>query len=470
MIKYTISVILLALILIASNTEAQIKLDFDASTFHLDDAKSICEIYYSFPDNSVKYSLVANGFRAVVLMKLLILKENKVIDSIKWEQPVFSIKPIEVYTSDFTGIYNFNIPIGKYKLILTATDSSNQMNNITKKLDINVRKIRQTKIDISDIQLSVAIESERNKSADWSDSFKKKGLFVIPNPKAEIMANKEPLNSYAEIYRLDKFEKKGVKIRYQLFDATNSEVFKYERDKKPQGDSFVDIISIPLEAIGGGVYFYRITVMSKDFDDDSVSSTKKIYILNSDIKPQELTPFLESYSFERSEFSTMGPEKVETTFQQIKWLTDDYEKDIFERCTATSAKQRFLFAFWKKRNPDTTAFYNKALEDFRQRIDYANDKYKIGLLKEGWKTDRGRVLIKYKYPTTIDRIPQKAEQPAYEIWHYDEIQGGVQFVFIDFSNNGSYLQVHSTATGEVINDTWKDQYIEQKTRKSSGGY
>ncbi len=470
MIKYSICLLILALSLITSNSEAQIKLDFDAASFYLDDAKSICEVYYSFPDNSVTYHMESNGYRAMVFMKLLILKDNIAIDSLKWEQPIFSSKEISGYTSDFISIYRFNIPIGKYKLLLSASDSSNQSNTNTKKLDLNSRKIKQNNIDISDIQLSIAIESERNKSADWSDSFKKKGLFVVPNPKAEILANKEPLNSYAEIYRLNKFGKNGVRILYQLFDATNSEVFKYERDKKPQGDSFVDIISIPLEALGGGVYFYRITVKSRDSDDDSVSSTKKIFILNADIKLQELTPFLENYSFERSEFSTMGPEKVEISFQQIKWITDDYEKDIFERCSSTPAKQRFLFAFWKKRNPDTTAFVNKELEDFRQRVDFANEKYKIGLMKEGWKTDRGRVLIKYKYPTTIDRVPQKAEQPAYEIWHYDEIQGGVQFVFIDFSNNGSYLQVHSTASGEVINDTWKEQYIEQKIRKSSGGY
>lgn len=470
MIKYTISIMLLVFMVVAANSAAQIKLDFDAASYHREDASSLCEIYYSIPDNSVNYHPESNGYRAMVYFYLAVMKDNIIVDTVKWEQPILSLKPIKSYNSDFLGIYSFSIKPGKYKFILTATDSSDLNNKTTKKIEISIRKLRPAQLDISDIQLAIAIESVRNKSADWNESFNKNGLYVIPNPRAEIQADKEPLNSYAEIYHLDKYGKKGVTILYQLFDATNTEVFKYDREKKLQGDVFTDVISIPLEALGSGVYYYRITLLPKEAERDTVSVTKKIYILNSEVKPKELTPFLENYSFERSEFSTMSTEQVEVAFQQIKWITDDYEKDIFEKCTSTPAKQRFLFAFWKKRNTDTTAFYNKELEDFRQRIDYANEKYKIGLQKEGWKTDRGRVLIKYKYPTTIDRITQKGQQPAYEIWYYDEIQGGVIFVFVDFSNNGSYLQVHSTASGEVMNPTWKEQYIEQKTRTPDGKY
>jgi hypothetical protein len=43
----------------------------------------------------------------------------------------------------------------------------------------------------------------------------------------------------------------------------------------------------------------------------------------------------------------------------------------------------------------------------------------------------------------------------YEIWFYNEIEGGVQFIFGDISGFGNYELLHSTKRGEVNDPDWE---------------
>ena len=44
--------------------------------------------------------------------------------------------------------------------------------------------------------------------------------------------------------------------------------------------------------------------------------------------------------------------------------------------------------------------------------------------KIGWKTDRGRIFILYGEPSEIERFPNQMDTKPYEIWHYNDIEGG----------------------------------------------
>ena len=92
-----------------------------------------------------------------------------------------------------------------------------------------------------------------------------------------------------------------------------------------------------------------------------------------------------------------------------------------------------------------------------QRMGTANQRYS-SLAKEGWRTDRGRVLILYGEPSEIDRKASTDRSKPYEIWYYYQIENSVQFVFIDRSGFGDYVLVHSTKRGEVQDESW-EQYL-----------
>jgi GWxTD domain-containing protein len=95
---------------------------------------------------------------------------------------------------------------------------------------------------------------------------------------------------------------------------------------------------------------------------------------------------------------------------------------------------------------------------FLDRILTANQRYHA-MGKEGWLTDRGRVYLLYAEPDEVERFPSSSVNKPYEIWHYNQIESGVIFVFIDRSGLGNYTLVHSTKRGEIQDESWQ-QYLQ----------
>ena len=75
-------------------------------------------------------------------------------------------------------------------------------------------------------------------------------------------------------------------------------------------------------------------------------------------------------------------------------------------------------------------------------------------LRWSGKTDRGRVVIVYGQPDDIDRHPNETEVRPYEVWSYNNIQGGVIFVFVLRNAAGDYELVHSTHRDELHDENW----------------
>ena len=81
-------------------------------------------------------------------------------------------------------------------------------------------------------------------------------------------------------------------------------------------------------------------------------------------------------------------------------------------------------------------------EEYLSRVSYANTNFRV-LGRDGFKTDRGRVMILYGQPDDVDRHPNETEMRPYEVWSYNNIQGGVIFVFVLRNAAGDYELVHT---------------------------
>jgi hypothetical protein len=75
--------------------------------------------------------------------------------------------------------------------------------------------------------------------------------------------------------------------------------------------------------------------------------------------------------------------------------------------------------------------------------------------KKGYRTDRGRVYIVYGAPDDVERHPNESESRSYEIWTYNNVQGGVIFVFLQRDVSGDYELVHSTHRSELHDENWQ---------------
>ncbi|HSR66843.1 MAG TPA: GWxTD domain-containing protein [Acidobacteriota bacterium] len=155
-----------------------------------------------------------------------------------------------------------------------------------------------------------------------------------------------------------------------------------------------------------------------------------------------------------------------------KWLQEDVlyiitpeERAVFEDLRTEEEKTRFIEAFWKRRDPDPQTIENSYKEEHYRRIAYANEHFSAGL--PGWKTDRGRVYIRFGPPTQRDvnptgttladprggvanalegRIEGGVTQREiitfpFETWYYNYIEGigsGITLEFVDRSGAGLY--------------------------------
>ncbi len=167
--------------------------------------------------------------------------------------------------------------------------------------------------------------------------------------------------------------------------------------------------------------------------------------------------------------------KSENTFpykekirDELYYLLTDNEKRELYNCQNDLEVIDFYNRFWLKRDPTPATSANENKKIYYERLRYVTDNFSE--LTEGWRTDRGRVLLIYGFPdqiipgnfSNIDIGLQKISH--FEIWVYNTPsqyignqhifsnieRGKTKFVFADIYGMGIFKQVFSTEPGERI--------------------
>ncbi len=438
----------------------QVQIEFDIAMFKYDEKNVKIEAYYSFPDTMLNYIIQDDKYIGELYILVKMSNAIGLIDQKEWIVTNSSNLPLLEHKTNLLGQKNFILPYDQYKAEILVYDLHDSTTKAEKTINIITKDFSGIKLKISDLQLAQYIEKEKDSSNQWSPMFLKNTLFVVPNPSLEYFGEEPVFNSYFEVYNALENSEKGYIVTYNFFDANNNEIVSIPKKKKSVSNAQVEHLTFPIELFPTGVYYIQATVKyPPDSPTDSVSAIKKFYLVNPSKPPELKHLFSESLTFEKSEFATMNAETVETEFQMIKFIAAPREIELYDELSTTEAKQKFLFRFWQLRNQDTTSFINAARENFREMIKYSNTYFTYGKMKEGWRTERGRAVIKYGLPTQRDVFYKTSENRAYEEWFYGNIQGGVYFYFVDLSGYGNFIQVHSTAWGEPRNDNWYNEYV-----------
>jgi len=154
--------------------------------------------------------------------------------------------------------------------------------------------------------------------------------------------------------------------------------------------------------------------------------------------------------------SSQTDQKVDNPWE--KWLNEDVvyiisdeERVAFARLKADEERKRFIEQFWARRDPTPETPRNEFKEQYYRRIAYANDHWAGNL--PGWKTDRGRIYIRYGPPDEIDSHPSggsysrpesegggTAMTYPFEDWRYAHFEGlgSLNIEFVDLSGSGEF--------------------------------
>lgn len=93
--------------------------------------------------------------------------------------------------------------------------------------------------------------------------------------------------------------------------------------------------------------------------------------------------------------------------------------------------------FWAQRDPDPSTPENESLEQYLERVQFAVKNY--SQFGHAWRSDRGRVYLRYGAPEQVDTAMDSRSQGEYEIWRY--FSRNMTFVFYDMFGVGDYKLV-----------------------------
>ena len=428
--------------------------EFDYAQFGYDSVSNYLEIYYSFNQNGLTPELKDNKNFLEGLLEVNITDSvsGKVFINKQWKIEHPLPDSVDQVNKDLIGVIGLKIPDGNYKFIVGGGNNQKGSEKFSTEY-IKVHHFYDSTLSLSDIQLASNILQD---SPNQSSMFYKNSLEVLPAPTIVFGINKPVVFYYSEIYNLNKVDKNHNLKVFQIVYNSKGQLLSRKIKVFPSGlHSKVEMGSVVINKYPTDTYTLVLSVIDSA-GNYGVSSSKKFFIYNPDVIAVRDTTSRGNSASISSEFGAMSEEELDDIWEKSKYKAVPQEIKSFAKIKGVDSKRQFLYEFWKKRDKDISTPGNETFREYLTRIDESNIRFG-SMSKIGWKTDRGRVYALYGEPNEIERFPNQMDKKPYEIWHYNDIEGGVIFVFADLSGFSDYMLINSTMRGEMRDDNWQNR-------------
>jgi len=361
----------------------------------------------------------------------------------------------DIDTSDLSnqllvGTLGFVLPKGTYNCAFSGSDLNKPEMLREIKEQLKIKPFLNHDLSLSDIQLASKIVQG---SENTSSVFYKNTYEVVPIPNLVFGKSQPVAFFYTEIYNLQSqfIKSDQIKMSQMLYNSKGKLIKEKSKYLSRKSNTRVEVGSHILSNYPTDSYTFVIALIDS-LNNTGISTAKKFFVYNPDVEVQD-TFEVSTTSVLSSAFGSMSEEELDDMFDKSKYIASKEEIDKYERLSNLDGKREFMFEFWKNKDENSATSENEYYRQYLQRIVICNDRY-TSMGKPGWKTDRGRVFLLYGEPSEIERYPNQLETRPYEIWRYNEIEGGVYFVFADLTGFSDYSLVHSTKRGELRDDNW----------------
>ena len=460
------SIVLLVIASVPCYSENDLLLKLDAAQFRNADNESYLEIYYSLPEVAVTYIEDSeSGYKYSILMSLEVYMEDSLWASKLWklENVVPDISDIATTEKDkskqIVDIIRYSIDKpGKYTIKLYARDMNEADKKDSTSIEIKLHDYAQKDLKISDLVLSSNIQPAQQ---NGQQKFIKYGYEIIPNPSKFYGLGSTNLFYFFEAYNLLEFvEGTKYKTLTKIKDKNGEivpDIVRPYRTKNKRFDSSVEFGMINVSKLHSGIYSLNYGIA--DSEENVIAELEKeFYVYNPsfDSESRGGENILAADQAQIMEILTPKSEvELDDEFNKMHYLVDKEVRNIYNNLTTVEEKRKYINAIWTSiQLPETAtaAFYRQRYLDL---MEEANQKFSTSF-REGWRTDKGRVYIVYGRPTNIELHRSSADSKPYEIWSYENIQGGVIFVFADMRGLNNYALIHSTCRGELYEPNWEN--------------
>ncbi len=414
-------------------------LNLDFCQFKGEGSSVYLEVYFDLPRSSITYKSTDDGWFGALSISNIVSRGDKAIAYDSWE--------IEDVLEDIDGINSkqrlidvriYQLQPGIYQFHITAKDSLSEKTWETEP-SVEIEAFAEDKLTLSDIELASHITT-----ADLQPKFDRGPFSLVPNPR-RIFGGEDPfLIYYIEIYPDSMRRESHFSIERTVLNGIKDTVLAAPKIiRETAHPAFADFDSVRLGELKGGTYSLEIKVTNDA--GKSSSKSKRFFVHNPEIEKQvEFTLISDST-------------EVMDELEKIEFLLKPGQKKAVRRMTMPE-KTLFVNEFWKRLDNDPSNLENPTRDEFHRRVETSDRKWSNSR-RAGHLTDRGRVYVLYGSSSQIERFPHQSDSKPYQIWTYDQLDGGAIFVFVDRNGLGEYELVHSNLRGEISNPSWYDVYV-----------
>lgn len=419
---------------IPSTSSGDLKFYIDFSAFKGKEGKTYQEFYLMIHADQLNFVGDEDKNASFKVSSIVKNRNEELISKQEWltdallNRDSADLKSLAVYDqwSEFLipGVYNISINIVEQEHnTLGVAD-----------FEINVPSFGDDSLSASSIEFISRVEEKKGQN-----HFEKNGRIVIPNPWRRYGLLIPKLSFYYEIYNIKKpADDKFLSIDYTIIDKDNVEVKKLSGiEVKKSGGNISIVHAVDLEGLNSGIYILKANIHDPEVNQKYIL-TRSFEIIQIDYL---------------SNNPLLTEEEAEIGRRLLEYFATPSEYKLF-KTLSLQGKTKFLLNFWQEKDTSPDTPENEFLERVMQRYIYANQHFSWGN-SEGYKTDKGRILIKYGNPDEIKTYASEADYAPYEIWDYTEDRSYI-FIFGDINSNGNFVLLHSTKEDEVSNYNWKD--------------
>lgn len=435
--------------LTAAEADSTLHFDLDFARFCVNDTTAQVEVYIAVPRPALQFGRAADGqLMATFACQVVITKDDKEILTHKWQANSFARDSAEIKLGQllFTQA-RFQLAVGTYRFYVRVQDPSRGVAGV-RAFQIIIEPYPAPQLALSDLQLASRLERDTTRSL-----FTKNRHFVLPNPSAVYGLELPMLYFYTEIYNLRFPSDSSYTVHYRLTDSDGHEVKILPSKRRPiAAAKLVEVGGFNIVTLKSGSYFLEVRVVDHS-NGAEASRQRKFFVYRekdqADAAPVSATAGLE---FLAQAYRQRPEKELDKEFETTRYISSNEERKIYKSLRG-EGKRDFLLKFWQKRDQSPETPRNEFRENYLALVQKANASFSG--FRDGWKTDMGRVLLIYGEPDEIERFPSSNDARAYQIWHFFEIEGGVDFIFVELRSGGEMELVHSTARNELQDSTWQ---------------
>ncbi len=153
--------------------------------------------------------------------------------------------------------------------------------------------------------------------------------------------------------------------------------------------------------------------------------------------------------------AALSEAQLDSAYDPLGYLMSVEEQGVYSGLSL-DGKRKWLRQFWSRRDPTPGTVRNEERDRFYAAIGEANHRFREGGPSPvpGWRTDRGRIFVKYGAPDALREGRQPRTKNRYDCWKYTRTRA-LKFVFLDLTGFGNYVLIYTNDPYESSRPNWQ---------------